>query len=62
MTGPEETSPTVTSELLRGARKGDKESLDTHFTLAYQEMRRIAHRKRSGRDATLSTTPVVHEA
>ena len=62
MTGPEETSPTVTSELLRGARKGDKESLDTLFSLAYQELRRIAHRMRSGRDATLSTTAVVHEA
>ena len=62
MTGPEETSPTVTRELLDGARKGDRESLDTLFTLAYHELRRIAHRVRAGRDATLSTTALVHEA
>jgi RNA polymerase sigma factor (TIGR02999 family) len=52
----------TTQELLRGAREGDKESLDALFTLAYQELRRIAHAVRQGRDQTLSTTAIVHEA
>jgi RNA polymerase sigma factor (TIGR02999 family) len=51
-----------TQELLRGAREGDKESLDALFTLAYNELRRIAHAVRQGRDQTLSTTAIVHEA
>lgn len=62
MTGHDDTSPTVTSELLHAARTGNKESLDTLFTIAYDELRRIAHRVRAGRDATLSTTALVHEA
>lgn len=51
-----------TSELLRGAREGDKESIDALFTLAYNELRRIAHAVRQGKDHTLSTTAIVHEA
>jgi RNA polymerase sigma factor (TIGR02999 family) len=51
-----------TQELLKGAREGDKESLDALFALAYNELRRIAHAVRQGRDHTLSTTAIVHEA
>jgi RNA polymerase sigma factor (TIGR02999 family) len=53
---------TDTQELLRGARDGDKASIDALFTLAYNELRRIAHAVRQGRDHTLSTTAIVHEA
>lgn len=54
---------TATTEvLLRGAREGDKESLDALFALAYDELRRIARRVRGDRFDTLSTTALVHEA
>lgn len=53
---------TDTEGLLRGARAGDKEALDTLFTLAYEELRRIARKVRGDRNATLSTTALVHEA
>jgi RNA polymerase sigma factor (TIGR02999 family) len=53
---------TNTQELLKGAREGNKESLDALFALAYNELRRIAHAVRQGRDHTLSTTAIVHEA
>lgn len=51
-----------TGRLLKGAREGDKESLDALFALAYNELRRIAHAVKQGRDQTLSTTAIVHEA
>jgi RNA polymerase sigma factor (TIGR02999 family) len=51
-----------TESLLRGAREGDKEALDALFALAYDELRRIARRVRGGRNETLSTTALVHEA
>lgn len=53
---------TNTEELLRGARDGNKEALDALFALAYEELRRIARRVRGGRNETLSTTALVHEA
>lgn len=53
---------TDTEGLLRGARAGDKEALDALFTLAYEELRRIARKVRGDRNATLSTTALVHEA
>jgi len=54
---------THTSEtLLSGARKGDKESVDALFSIAYEELRRIARRVRGDRGDTLSTTALVHEA
>ncbi|HEX5577525.1 MAG TPA: ECF-type sigma factor [Gemmatimonadaceae bacterium] len=53
---------TDTEGLLRGARAGDKEALDALFTLAYEELRRIARKVRDDRNATLSTTALVHEA
>jgi RNA polymerase sigma factor (TIGR02999 family) len=52
----------TTESLLRGAREGDKEALDALFALAYDELRRIARRVRSGSNDTLSTTALVHEA
>jgi RNA polymerase sigma factor (TIGR02999 family) len=56
------TQTQTTEELLRGARNGDRESLDTLFTLAYDELRRIAKNVRADRGDTLSTTALVHEA
>jgi RNA polymerase sigma factor (TIGR02999 family) len=52
----------ATEDLLRGAREGDRQSLDSLFTLAYDELRRIARRVRGGNAQTLSTTALVHEA
>ena len=52
----------TTEVLLRGAREGDKESLDALFALAYDELRRIARRVRGDGSETLSTTALVHEA
>ncbi|HUQ20513.1 MAG TPA: ECF-type sigma factor [Gemmatimonadaceae bacterium] len=52
----------TTEELLVGAREGDKSALDALFVLAYDELRRIARRVRSGRNETISTTALVHEA
>ena len=52
----------TTESLLRGARAGDKEALDSLFALAYDELRRIAKRVRGDRSDTLSTTALVHEA
>jgi RNA polymerase sigma factor (TIGR02999 family) len=52
----------ATEDLLRGAREGDKVSMDTLFSLAYDELRRIAKRVRGTRVDTLSTTAIVHEA
>ncbi len=54
--------PSVTEELLRGAREGEKPALDALFGLAYEELRNIARRVRDGRAETLSTTAIVHEA
>jgi RNA polymerase sigma factor (TIGR02999 family) len=51
-----------TEDLLKGAREGDRTALDTLFALAYDELKRIAQRVRSGGADTLSTTALVHEA
>ena len=51
-----------TEELLNAAREGDKPALDTLFTLAYEELKRIARTVRSGQGHTLSTTALLHEA
>ena len=52
----------ATDVLLRGARDGEKGALDSLFTLAYDELRRIAKRVRGDHAQTLSTTALVHEA
>lgn len=66
MNGPTGPSPTArnpaTDDLLRRARTGDKEALDALFTLAYDALRGMARRVRGGRDDTLTTTALVHEA
>lgn len=51
----------ATGELLRAARLGDKHALNELFTLAYDELRRIAHGMRRGGNDTLTTTALVHE-
>lgn len=51
-----------TEALLKAARAGEKDALDALFAMAYQELRRIAHSVRAGKDPTLSTTALVHEA
>jgi RNA polymerase sigma factor (TIGR02999 family) len=50
--------------LLRQARAGDKDALDTLLPLIYEELRAIAHdRMRAERSGhTLNTTALVHEA
>ena len=48
--------------LLAGAREGNKQALDALFTMAYDELRRIAKRVRSDGSQTMSTTALVHEA
>jgi len=52
----------TTEVLLRGARSGEKPALDALFTIAYDELRRIAKRMRGDHAQTLSTTALVHEA
>ncbi|QXD17104.1 sigma-70 family RNA polymerase sigma factor [Rhodocaloribacter litoris] len=49
--------------LLQAAREGDTRAFDALYETIYEELRRLAHRVRSGRgDVTLSTTGLVHEA
>ena len=53
----------VSSALVAAARSGDAEALEQLFTLAYEELRRLARRIRRGRGTpTLNTTALVHEA
>lgn len=52
----------VSDDLLRRARDGDKAALDALFALAYDTLRGMARRVRGGRDDTLTTTALVHEA
>jgi len=52
------------TDLLAALRGGDRTAFDRLLGLVYQELHRRAHRQlaRRGRDATLSTTGLVHEA
>ncbi len=52
------------TDLLIGARDGDREALDQLFPVVYDELRRIAHRhlRRERGGHTLDTTALVHEA
>jgi len=60
---PSDTSrQVVADDLLRRAREGDKDALDALFALAYDALRGMARRVRGGRDDTLTTTALVHEA
>ena len=53
-----------TTALLHAVRGGDREAFNRLMPLVYQELRRIAHRElgRRGRDGSLQTTALVHEA
>ena len=54
---------TLTVELIQAARDGDRDAVDRLFSLAYGELKELAHLIR-GRDGaqTLNTTALVHEA
>jgi RNA polymerase sigma factor (TIGR02999 family) len=51
-------------EFLLGNHEAGEPSLEQLFPLVYEELRAVAHRqlRRAGRDHTLSTTALVHEA
>lgn len=55
---------TTVTRLLALVRDGDRDAFDEVFPLVYDEMRELAHaqRRSTGRDDTLDTTAVVHEA
>jgi len=59
---PRDGADEPVTALLRGARAGDKAAIDALFTIVYEELRRIARRVRRGKDNTLTTTALVHEA
>ena len=52
------------TDLLEELRSGHREALDRITVLVYDELREIAHRHRlaRGRDGSLATTALVHEA
>jgi RNA polymerase sigma factor (TIGR02999 family) len=51
------------TELLHAAGSGDELAFQRLYELSYQELRRLAHAVRSGRQAdTINTTALVHEA
>jgi RNA polymerase sigma factor (TIGR02999 family) len=54
---------TLTVELIQAARDGDRDAVDRLFSMAYDELKDLAHLIR-GRDGaqTLNTTALVHEA
>ena len=56
--------PTTRSDVLTPPPAPPPESLDHIVPLVYQELRAIAHRRLAagGRDGTLATTGLVHEA
>ena len=56
--------PGEITRLLISWRGGDRAAFDRLFPLVYDELRLLARRqlRRSGGDATLSTTAVIHEA
>jgi RNA polymerase sigma factor (TIGR02999 family) len=61
-TEPEASHGDIT-ELLAAARRGDAAAAEALFGVVYADLKRIAHRQLAGqpRDATLSTTALVHE-
>jgi RNA polymerase sigma-70 factor (ECF subfamily) len=51
------------SDLVAAVRRGEKQAIDRLFSLAYDELRHLAHLVRARSDsATLQTTALVHEA
>ena len=62
MSTPQKESVTV---LLKALKDGDERALDKLFITVYDELHRMAHLKRMnwiGKDYTLNTTALVHEA
>ncbi len=61
---PSQTQPTAVTGLLERARLGDEAALAHLMPLVYDELRVMARRqiRRGGRDATINTTALVHEA
>lgn len=57
-------SPEPITELLEAVRQGDRGATDRLFAVVYEDLRRLAHRKRAARPPaqTLNTTALVHEA
>ena len=62
--GVEEGAAVGVTELLARHRGGDAEAMALLMPLVYEELRRLARRQvgGGGRDATLDTTALVHEA
>jgi len=59
---PADSDPEV-AELIRAARRGERDAIDRLFSLAYEELRRLARLvRRQGAGNTLDTTALVHEA
>jgi len=56
--------PEEVTDLLIAWREGDQAALDKLMPLVYEELRRLAHRRRwrERQDHTLQTTALVHEA
>lgn len=59
-----EASPREITRLLEAHERGDRGAFDQAVALVYQELRRVARgqRRRAGRNSTLNTTAIVHEA
>lgn len=57
-------APAPQTDLLTELRTGRRDALDRLLPLVYEELRAIAHRQLAarGRDGTLQTTALVHEA
>lgn len=59
---PDDVITTQITRMLRDWRSGDAHAGELLFQRIYGELRRIARGQLRGRDATLGTTALVHEA
>ncbi|NNF56683.1 MAG: sigma-70 family RNA polymerase sigma factor [Rhodothermaceae bacterium] len=57
-------SQETTTQLLRGARKGNSDASERLFAHLYEDLKRLAHARLTSHrsDATLGTTGLVHES
>jgi RNA polymerase sigma factor (TIGR02999 family) len=55
-------SDQTVTQLLQAAEAGDDAAFRQLYARTYDELRRLAHRVRSGEGQTLNTTALVHEA
>jgi RNA polymerase sigma factor (TIGR02999 family) len=64
LTSDEHGTPGEITRLLNEWRSGDRSAFDRLFPLIYNELRVLARRqlRRAGRDQTLNTTALLHEA